>query len=150
MKTSDYHRYLKTNDKKYYALNTKHRNQSKTACRKSYSQLEKSFSKEVKSNLNAFFKYTSKTLNYSRAALDLRKSNETISKNQEKAELFNTFFTNAFTKEESATTSEFKTPNESNISCVSQCVKSVRTEYGPEKLRILFYAVPFTADEVLK
>ena len=150
MKTSDYHRYLKTNDKKYYALNTKHRNQSKTACRKSYSQLEKSFSKEVKSNLNAFFKYTSKTLNYSRAALDLRKSNETISKNQEKAELFNTFFTNAFTKEESATTSEFKTPSESNISCVSQCVKSVRTEYGQEKLRILFYAVPFTADEVLK
>ena len=150
MKTSDYHRYLKANDKKYYALNTKHRNQSKTACRKSYSQLEKSFSKEVKSNLNAFFKYTSKTLNYSRAALDLRKSNETISKNQEKAELFNTFFTNAFTKEESATTSEFKTPSESNISCVSQCVKSVWTEYGPEKLRILFYAVPFTADEVLK
>ena len=150
MKTSDYHRYLKTNDKKYYALNTKHRNQSKTACRKSYSQLEKSFSKEVKSNLNAFFKYTSKALNYSRAALDLRKSNETIGKNQEKAELFNTFFTNAFTKEESATTSEFKTPSESNISCVSQCVKSVRTEYGPEKLRILFYALPFTADEVLK
>ena len=150
MKTSDYHRYLKTNDKKNYALNTKHRNQSKTACRKSYSQLEKSLSKEVKSNLNAFFKYTSKTLNYSRAALDLRKSNETISKNQEKAELFNTFFTNAFTKEESATTSEFKTPSESNISCVSQCVKSVRTEYGPENLRILFYAVPFTAEEVLK
>ena len=72
MKNKHYHRYFKTNDKKEHVLYMKQRNQSKTACRKSYSQLEKSLSEEVKTNLKAFFKYTSKKLNYSRTIPDLK------------------------------------------------------------------------------
>ena len=132
MKNKHYHRYFKTNDKKEHVLYMKQRNQSKTACKKSYSQLEKSLSEEVKTNLKAFFKYTSKKLNYSRTIPDLKQSDEIISQNQKKAEIFNAFFTSVFAKE-SATTPEFKTPSESNISCVSHCVKSlnIRSFSGP-------------------
>ena len=62
----------------------KYRNQSKRTYRKVIVEYEKSLSRQVKTNPEAFFKYASSKLNYSRTIPNLKDGNTTIRQNCKK------------------------------------------------------------------
>ena len=118
MKNNSYHRYLRTKDKEDYNQYAKHRNQAKAACRKAISDYEKMLSKEVKSNPKDFFAYAKNKLNYSKPIPDLKEGDKIITSNEDKAALFNSYFTSVFTNEND-NTPYFETTCISSISDVS-------------------------------
>ena len=90
------HRYLRTNNPQDYETYAKCRNQSKQTCRKFKVEYEKSLSREVKTNPEAFFKYASSKLNYSRTIPNLKDGNKTISQNYKKEKKHLTCFSQVY------------------------------------------------------
>ena len=99
VKNRAYHWFLKTTGEHDYQMYAKHRNQSKKACRKAFTDYEKSLLKEVKSDPKAFFGYAKNKLNFKNAIPDLVDNSKITSDDNGKAKAFNVFFKSIFTEE---------------------------------------------------
>ena len=96
-------RYLETKDGEDYLKYTKARNQARWETRKSQREYEKKVAKDVKKNPKAFWKYVNSKCKFRSKIPDLeRKDKSRTSDDQEKAELLNDYFKEAFTEEDTA------------------------------------------------
>ncbi len=111
-KNQSYKRYLETREGRDYLEYAKARNQAKGACRSAVKDFEKKIAREARDNPKAFFSYAKSKLKTRSSVPDLIKPDGAIaSKDRDKAELLNNFFSSVFTHEDLTNIPDFEKRN---------------------------------------
>lgn len=123
-------RYLETKSGEDYLKYTRARNQSRTATRKAQRDHESSLAKEVKKNPKLFWKYVHSKTKVKNTIPDIKipGTNMKTTSDEEKAEVFNKYFKEVFTKED-----------EENI-----------PDVPPKEVESILREIIITEDDVLK
>ena len=99
-KSSDYHKWLRTQDPDDWNRYAKSRNQSKSACRKADIEYQKQIAKDAKVKPKMFYAYTNSRLKVREGISDLiDKDGNKVQSDKGKADLLNDFFCSVFTEE---------------------------------------------------
>ena len=101
MKKRDaYQKWLRTQDDEDWNLYAKARNQSKTECRRSDIEYQKSVARDAKNKPKVFYAYTKSKLKVSEGIGDLTDCDgNKVTDNEDKAKMLNDFFCSVFTQE---------------------------------------------------
>ena len=100
-KKTAYSRYLQTKEGKDYLEYVKARNTAKLELRKAIRDYEAEIAKQAKRNPKAFYRYINSKLKTKTGIADLKDTDgKTVVDSDEKADMFNTFFSSVFTNED--------------------------------------------------
>ena len=109
-KNQYFREYKKDKSNDSYRKYCKSRNQAKKACKRSMKNFETQIAKESKNNPKAFHKYVKSKINIKSGVTELEEKGLNYSKDQDKANVLNRFFSSVFVKENVDTIPSSNTP----------------------------------------